>query len=152
MSNKQFTDQQIENILKSYKRLKLKVTAEEEQLYALYPSCVGCGNDGQPKAVGGISRQTEDYGIKNAIMKEYLESSVKSVAKQIRMIELIYDALDRDCREIIKICYFDRNGRANTLEMLSITRDVFGNRRRRAFNEIGEMLESTNQNPADFAV
>ena len=149
---KQFTDNEIENILKSYKRLKLKVTAEEEQLYGLYPSCVGCGNDGQPKAMGGISRQTENFGIKNATMKEYLTSSVKSVAKQVRIIELVYDALDSDCRDIVKICYMERNGKPNTLEILNITKDMFGDRRRRAFNEIGEMLESINQKPVDFTM
>jgi hypothetical protein len=149
---KQFSDSEIEGILKNYKRLKLKVTAEEEQLYGLYPSCVGCGNDGQPHAMGSISRQTENFGIKNAVMKEYLVSSVASVAKQVRIIELIYDALDADCRDLIMTCYMERNGRAKTLEILHITNDVFGRRRRQAFSEIENMLVGINQKPLDFAV
>lgn len=151
MVKKSFTDVEIENILKSYKRLKLKVTADQEDLYGLYPSCVG-QSDGMPKPVGGISNQTANYGIKNAIMREYLTGSVASIAKQVRIIELIYEALDVDCRDLVKTCYFERNGRANTLEILCITPDVFGARRRRAFNEIEQMLNSIKQKPVDFAV
>jgi len=148
---KQFTDSEIENILKSYKRLKLKVTAEQEQLYGMYPSCVSQA-DGMPKAVGGISRQTESFGIKNAIVKEYLAGSVACVGKQVRIIELMFDALDSDCRDLVKTCYLDRNGRGNTLEILHITNNVFGTRRRQAFNEIDDMLISIKQRPSDFSV
>ena len=148
---KDFTDTEIENILKSYKRLKLKVTAEEEQLYGMYPSCVSQA-DGMPKPQGVTSNQTSSFGIKNASMREYLASSVACTAKQVRIIELIYDALDSDCRDLVKICYFERHGRSNTLTMLNITKDVFGDRRRRSFNEIDEMLASIKQKPIDFAV
>ena len=146
-----FTDAEIESILRSYKKLKLKVTADEEQLYGLYPSCVS-QSDGQPKAMGGISRQTENFGIKNAAMREYLAGSVASIAKQVRIIELVFDALNADQRDFTKLYYLEQHTRQQVIDKLCIEPRTFDRIRRTVINDVVSMLVGISQKPIDFAV
>ena len=147
-----FSDNEIENILKSYKRLKVKVTCDQEKLMDQFPSCISIMGDGTSRPIGLTSDSTARYALKNATTREYLLSSVANVSKQVRTIELMYESLDSDCRELIKFCFMDRNGRQNTMEHLCITREMFGLRRRRAFDEINDMLTGISQTFRDFDI
>jgi DNA-directed RNA polymerase specialized sigma subunit len=148
---KYFTDNEIENILKSYKRLKLQSIIDQEKLYGMFPSCVAI-SDGMPHAQGKISRQTENFGIANAESKDYLETKIKVTCGQVRVIELVYDSLTSDCRDLVKTHYFERKSKNETLCELNISRDQFGRLKRQSLNEINENLSKTCQKPVDFAV
>ncbi len=137
---KQFTDNEIEIILKSYPRLKGQSEIVREQLFGLFPSCVGCGNDGQPKAVGGISRQTESYGIKNAVNREYLQAKVKQTVGQVRSIEIAFEALPSDGQSLVKYYYYKKERRYEVQSNMNISDRQFDRIRRETLNTVKAIL------------
>jgi hypothetical protein len=135
-----FSDNEIETILKSYPRLKGQSEIVREQLFGLFPSCVGCGNDGQPKAVGGISRQTESYGIKNAVNREYLQAKAKQTVDQVRSIEIAYEALHSDGQSLVKYYYYNKERRYEVQSSMNISDRQFDRIRRETLNTVNAIL------------
>jgi|GEM_PF-3338396 len=142
---KYFSDNEIENILRSYPRLKGQSDIVREELFGLFPSCVCCGNDGQPKPIGGISRQTESYGIKNAVNREYLQAKVKQTVGQVRSIEIAFEALPSEGQTLVKYYYYKKDRRYEVQSEMAISDKQFKRIRRESLNIINEILSMTSK-------
>jgi DNA-directed RNA polymerase specialized sigma subunit len=139
---KLYTDSEIETILRSYPRLKSQASIEEEKLFGLFPSMTA-SYEGMPHG-SGISNQTANLGVKRA--------SIPQTSRQVRAIELAYNALDNDCKKLISKYYYERQRRYEVMSTMNIGRDQFGRYRRKALDELNEILSITCQVPANFAV
>lgn len=139
---KLYTDSEIETILRSYPRLKSQASIEEEKLFGLFPSMTA-SYEGMPHG-SGISNQTANLGVKRA--------SIPQTSRQVRAIELAYNALDNDCKKLISKYYYERQRRYEVMCSMNIGRDQFGRYRRKALDELNEILSITCQLPANFAV
>jgi hypothetical protein len=147
---KLYTDSEIEAILRSYPRLKSQSIIEQERLYDVFPNCISV-SDGSPRA-SGISRQTESYGIKNATQNDYTIAKTTQICRQVRVIELAFESLKADWRDLVKVHYYQRLSKTETMFTLNISRDQFDRYKRSALNEINEILSKTCQKADNFAV
>lgn len=143
---KQLMDSEIENILRSYPRLKVKASISREKLYNMFPNCISQA-DGMPKAVGGISRQTESYGIKNAENNDYTYSKALQTNQQVRVIELIYESFTVDCRDLVKYYYFEKLRRCEVQTKLNLSDGQFKVRRREVLDLVADILKTTAEQP-----
>jgi DNA-directed RNA polymerase specialized sigma subunit len=140
--DKLYTDNEIEVILRSYPRLKSQSAIEEEQLFGLFPSMTA-SYEGMPHG-SGISNQTANLGVKRA--------SIPTTSRQVRAIELAYNALNEDCKDLIKKYYYERQRRTDVMCNMKISRDQFSRYRRKALDEFNIILSTTRQLPANFAI
>jgi hypothetical protein len=139
--DKCFTDNEIEEILKKYPVLKAQSDIVREQLFGLFPSCVS-KSTGMPHA-SGISNQTMNYGIRNAVNRDYLESKVTTTVGQVRAIEIAFEALSNDCQSLVKLYYYKKKKRYEVQAEICISDDQWKIRRREALDKINEILSIT---------
>lgn len=146
-----FKDIDVENLLRSYKGLKAKMEINHEKLYGLIPSCTS-SSDGMPKAIGGISRQTEQFGIRSATIKDYLTSSVADAKDYVQIIDDLYGALSSECRFFVKNHYFERNKACETKKILDINDKAYTRLRREVLDECKLMLMDARIKPTNMAI
>lgn len=149
MATKYLTDSTIENLLRSFNGLKLKVDAKKEQLYSMFPPCISQVGDGTSRPVGLVSNSTANYAIKNATVRDYLISSIEDSIKYVRLIEGLYGAMSSDSRCFMKEYYFNRNKKEEVMAALFISDKTFERSRRKVLDEINDMLTD---NSIDVAV
>lgn len=130
---KLYTDSEIETILRSYPRLKSQASIEEEQLFGLFPSMTA-SYSGMPHG-SGISNQTANLGVKRA--------SIPQTSRQVRAIELAYNALTSEHKEFVSLYYYQRLKKYEVQSMMSISAEQFRYRKRDALNNINEILSTT---------
>ena len=132
---KNFTDNQVENILRSYPILKSQAAIDAEKLYGLFPAMVA-SYDGMPHG-SGVSNQTESLGLKRA----ELDPQIKY--KKARAIELACDALTKDCKELVELYYFQKLKKYEVQYKLCISNNQFRERRRITIDTVDEVLTET---------
>jgi len=138
---KLYTDSEIETILRSYPRLKSQASIEEEKLFGLFPSMTA-SYEGMPHG-SGISNQTANLGVKRA--------SIPQTSRQVRAIELAYNALTSECKELVELFYYQRLRKYEVQSRMSISEDQFRYRKRESLNLINEILSPTkDQENANF--
>jgi len=130
---KLYTDSEIEVILRSYPRLKSQASIEEEQLFGLFPSMTA-SYEGMPHG-SGISNQTANLGVKRA--------SIPQTSRQVRAIELAYNALTSECKELVDLFYYQRLRKYEVQTRMTISEDQFRYRKREALSLINEILSPT---------
>jgi hypothetical protein len=132
---KLYTDNEVEIILRSYPRLKSQASIEEEQLFGLFPSMTA-SYEGMPHG-SGISNQTANLGVKRA--------SIPQTSRQVRAIELAYNALTSECKELVDLFYYQRLKKYEVQSKMSISDEQFRFRKRDSLNSINEILSTTKQ-------
>lgn len=139
--DKYFTDHEIETILRKYPVLKGQSDIVQEQLFNLFPNCISKG-DGMPHA-SGISNQTMNYGIRNAVNGEYLKAKVKQTVGQVRTIEIAFEALPSECQALVKYYYYQKKRRYEVQSDMNISDRQFERRRREALDIVSEIVSMT---------
>lgn len=132
---KLYTDSEIEIILRSYPRLKSQASIEEEKLFGLFPSMTA-SYDGMPHG-SGISNQTANLGVKRA--------SIPQTSRQVRAIELAYNALTDSCKELVELFYYQRLRKYEVQSRMSISDQQFRYRKNDALDVINEILSTTKE-------
>jgi DNA-directed RNA polymerase specialized sigma24 family protein len=132
---KLYTDNEIETILRSYPRLKSQASIEEEKLFGLFPS-VTASYDGMPHSTG-ISNQTANLGVKRA--------SIPQTSRQVRAIELAYNALTSECKELVDLYYYQRLKKYEVQTKMCISDQQFRCRKYDALEVINEILSTTKE-------
>jgi hypothetical protein len=130
---KYFTDDQIESILRSYPRLKSQSVIEEEKLFGLFPSCTA-SYDGMPHA-SGVSNQTENLAVKRA--------GIPDTSRQVRAIELAYNALTGECKQLVALYYYQRLRKYEVQSEMSISDEQFRYRKKDSLDTVNEILSTT---------
>lgn len=141
ITNKYFTDFEIEAILRKHPTLKAQSDIVKEQLFNLFPSCIS-RSDGMPHA-SGISNQTMNYGIKNAVNRDYLEAKVCQTVGQVRAVEIAFNSLPNECQDLVKYYYYKKLKTYEVQSEMCISEKQFKSRRREALNIINEILSVT---------
>jgi DNA-directed RNA polymerase specialized sigma24 family protein len=132
------TDREIEDILRDYPVIKAQATIKQENLYNLFPSVTAVWSD-MPHG-HDTSDSTGNIAVKR--MSEPLE------VKQSRAIEIACNALTSDCRELVKLYYFEKWRRGTVIyDKMHISENVFKQYRREALDKIGKILETTYKQP-----
>lgn len=132
------TDRDIEDILRDYPVIRAQATIKQEHLYNVFPSVTATWSD-MPHGQGTTSDSTGNIAVKRAT--EPLE------VKQSRAIEIACEALTKDCRELVKLYYFEKWRRYETMYKLNISEQVFKQYRREALDKIRIILETTTKQP-----
>jgi hypothetical protein len=130
---KYFTDDQIESILRSYPRLKSQSVIEEEKLFGLFPSCTA-SYDGMPHA-SGVSNQTANLAVKRA--------GIPDTSRQVRAIELAYNALTGECKQLVGLYYYQRLRKYEVQSEMSISDEQFRYRKKDSLDTVNEILSTT---------
>jgi DNA-directed RNA polymerase specialized sigma subunit len=130
---KLYTDSEIETILRSYPRLKSQSAIEEEQLFGLFPSMTA-SYEGMPHG-SGISNQTANLGVKRA--------SIPTTSRQVRAIELAYNALTDECKMLVELFYYQRLKKYEVQSRMLISEDQFKYRKKEAISTINTILSTT---------
>jgi hypothetical protein len=132
---KLYSDSEVETILRSYPRLKSQASIEEEKLFGLFPSMTA-SYEGMPHG-SGISNQTANLGVKRA--------SIPQTSRQVRAIELSYNALTSECKELVDLFYYQRLRKYEVQTRMSISDQQFRYRKNDAINVINEILSTTKE-------
>lgn len=132
---KLYSDSEIEGILRSYPRLKSQSAIEQEKLFGLFPSCTA-SYDGMPHA-SGISNQTANLGTKRA--------EIPNTSRQVRAIELAYNALTSECKTLVDLYYYERLKKYEVQSKMSISEDQFRYRKKDALDTVNDILSTTKQ-------
>ena len=129
------TDREIESILRDYPVIKAQATIKQENLYNLFPSITAVWDD-MPHGQGTTSDTTQKYALKR--IEEPL------VVKQARAIEIAYSALTAECKELVKLRYYEKWRKCDTMSKMHISERTFDYYRREALTNIRKILCSEN--------
>lgn len=132
---KLYTDSEIETILRSYPRLKSQASIEEEQLFGLFPSMTA-SYEGMPHG-SGISNQTANLGVKRA--------SIPQTSRQVRAIELAYNALTDECKMLVELFYYQRLRKYEVQSRMSISEQQFRYRKYESLETVNQILSTTKE-------
>jgi len=132
---KLYTDNEIESILRSYPRLLSQSKIEQEKLFGLFPSMVA-SYDGMPHSTG-ISNQTANLAVKRA--------DIPQTSRQVRAIELAYNALTSECKTLVDLYYYQRLKKYEVQTEMSISDEQFRCRKKDALDTVNNILSTTKQ-------
>jgi hypothetical protein len=125
-----YSDEKLEEVLKSYPMLKAQATVEAEELRYLFPSCTA-SYSGEPHG-SGTSDSTGRYGVKRAEWSDNM--------KRARAIEVVYEALTGRERDFVKYMYFDRWGPYQVRLRLGVGKSHLFNIRREVLDKIAKII------------
>jgi predicted DNA-binding protein (UPF0251 family) len=122
--------QELEEVLQSYPVLKADALIEHERLYNLFPSCIAnySGLPGSPN--------TSDSTGNVAVAR----STITLTMRKVRAIEVAYDCLNQDEKDLVRLHYFERWRAFDVRQKLHMSRSVFFRARRSALDKIAGRL------------
>ncbi|MBU2700424.1 DNA-directed RNA polymerase specialized sigma subunit [Sporomusaceae bacterium BoRhaA] len=118
------------HLLRDYNYLKAKSILEEERLCEIEPFCTS-SYEGMPHTTD-ISNPTENLAIKRM--------SIPQASNLVRIIEISYNALTKDCKQLIKLFYFEKMRKFEVCSEMNISEDQFRRYRRTAIDTIKKIL------------
>jgi DNA-directed RNA polymerase specialized sigma subunit len=118
------------HLLRDYNYLKAQSIIEGEKLCDIEPRYIS-SYEGMPHTKS-ISNPTANLAIKRI--------SIPQVSRLVRIIEISFNALTKDCKQLIKLFYFEKMRKYEVCTEMNISEDQFRRYRRIAIDTIKKIL------------
>lgn len=123
---KEYTDQEIETILKKYKTWEAQANILEK-----LPSMTAAYT-GMPHG-SGVSNQTQNLAVERAGIP-------KATKDLVEVIDIAYNALDEQCKEVVTLFYFEGKVNNGVMEKMHIGTKQLRNLKEKARNKFKEVF------------
>lgn len=127
------TDKNAEDILRDYPVIKAQAIIQQENLLNLFPSVTAVWSD-MPHG-SGTSDSTMNFALKR------IDTPLE--VRQARLIEVAYEALTKDGKDLIRLRYYERWCKNDVLYKLHISEREFRTIRREALDTVIMVLTNS---------